>query len=121
MLVIASRGPSFCVVEFQLASDHCQFATRSRPGSSGTWLRFNLSQLPHKPVDIEDVTDSFRAESSVVADTVDSPSSASTDTAPPGEPAQVNFERTGATLNQSAKHLTNTGNKFPSMSWFGNQ
>ena len=121
MLIYASWDPAFVVIEFAAGEDYCQFATRTRPGSSGRWIRSNPppSQPPPKliqPSDKPDATDVFTDVSSAATATIEAPSSVSTDTnihGPPSStsdehesigpnadaPIQVNFARIAITLN----------------------
>ena len=101
MLIYASWDPSFVVVEFQLRGDFCQFATRCRPGSFGRWVRTNPihppPKMPKQPV-IEILPDSTCDDSTTVTNTIEAPSSASTDTDEPREPIAVDFARIVTTL-----------------------
>ena len=121
MLIYASWDPAFVVIEFAIGNDYCQFATRTRPGSSGRWVRSNPppSQPPPKmiqPSDKQAMPDVLTDDSSAATATIEAPSSVSTDTnvnAPSSSlsdghesierdadaPIQVNFARIAITLN----------------------
>lgn len=116
MLIYASWDPAFVVLEFAIGNDYCQFATRTRPGSTGRWVRTNAPpiQLPPKmpaaPVNIV-VPDSCPDDSSTATATIEAPSSVSTDTHHSTErddsvtqgseaPIHIDFSRTAITLNE---------------------
>ena len=85
---IASRGPAFCAIGFDIGSDYIQFAARMRPGSSGAWARRYVD--PHPPI------------SPVVGEVDDSSGPASAHQSPQGEPDalerdQANCDRTFST------------------------
>lgn len=90
MVVIASWDPAFCVIEFQLGEDHCQFATRPRPGTGRWWRRIEANQPQQRPLP-PTIPESTRADSSTRAGTQEASSTASTASMPPLEPIQVNF------------------------------
>ena len=111
MLIYASWDPAFVVIEFAIENDYCQFATRTRPGSTGRWIRSNPppSRIPPKmplPTPSPMVSsDSSTMDSSTATATIEAPSSASTadpsDSVErdPGEPIHVDFSRIDITLN----------------------
>ena len=116
MLIFASWDPAFVVIEFAIRDDFCQFATRTRPGSCGRWIRSDPipSQAPPEiPMPLTSSmtqSDSQPDDSSTATGTIDAPSSVSTDhpklnenfesIEPPQEPIRVNFARTDTTLNK---------------------
>ena len=114
LLIYASWGPAFVVIEFAIGNDYCQFATRTRPGSSGCWIRSNPppSQPPPKMATsptLAVTSDSCPDDSSTATATDEAPSFASTDTNDhtdqnvfphPDGPIHVNFARTAITLNK---------------------
>ena len=111
LLIFASWGPAFVVVEFEIGNDYCQFATRTRPGSLGRWIRSNPPsrgsppRMPHAPPSLLISSEASSKESSAVSATIEAHSAASTadpnDSAgdTPSEPIHVNFARTDTTLN----------------------
>ena len=118
MLIYASWGPAFVVLEFAILDDYCQFATRTRPGSSGRWIRSGplpIHEPPKMPKTLAPTTtrsESSPDDSSTATATIEAPSSASTDThdshdradsmvSAPGDPIHVNFARTVTTLNNA--------------------
>ena len=114
MVVYASWDPAFCVIEFQIHDDFCQFSTRCRPGSRGRWMRSTPSPTAApptmsnaKPSAVEIVPESNREDSSIATNTNEAPSSASTEAPqePDGiiraiQPAHVDFARIDTTLKE---------------------
>ena len=104
MLIYASWGPAFVVVEFKIRGDFCQFATRCRPGSLGKWVRsfpnHPSPKMPNQPSEVKCVAESVPDDSSAVTVTIEAPSSAPTDTHFTGEPIEVNFARIVITLKK---------------------
>lgn len=115
MLIFASWGPASVVVEFSIRDDFCQFATRTRPGSSGRWFRSDpppIQTPPKMPTSLappNPQAESHPDDSPTATVTIDAPSTASTDTHDPNdvvfeptmpvpEPINANFARTDTTL-----------------------
>ena len=116
MVVFASWDPAFVVLEFAIRDDFCQFATRTRPGSYGRWIRSDpvpIHAPPKMPMPLASSmtqSDLQPDDSSTATGTIEAPSSVSTDypkpneifepIEPPPEPIRVNFARTDTTLNK---------------------
>ena len=112
MIVYASWDPAFCVIEFRIHDDFCQFSTRCRPGSRGRWIRSMPNRVPPTmsnadPTVVEIIPESSQDDSSTATNTVEAPSFASTDTPQdrpdpiePIQPVHVDYARIDTTLNE---------------------